>query len=129
MPEWPSNGETDWNTKMLANLAVAHDTDGNNKYPVGGAPTTVFTKYLTGILDSDSSTSIAHGVSGIDKIMAVVVLAFDTTSSNYSVSETFAASVASSTYRVRFDATNIFITGVGSGLQGQKYRIKIDYIL
>lgn len=28
---WPANGETDWNTKMLAYLAIGHNTDGKHK--------------------------------------------------------------------------------------------------
>lgn len=28
MANWPANGEEDWNTKMLANLAVSHETNG-----------------------------------------------------------------------------------------------------
>lgn len=31
MATWPASGDTDWNTKMLANLAVGHDTDGTHK--------------------------------------------------------------------------------------------------
>lgn len=30
MAEWPANGATDWNTKMLAYLAVEHATDGTH---------------------------------------------------------------------------------------------------
>ncbi len=30
MADWPANGETDWNTKMLAYLAVEHSTDGTH---------------------------------------------------------------------------------------------------
>lgn len=30
MAAWPANGETDWNTKMLAYLAVGHETDGTH---------------------------------------------------------------------------------------------------
>lgn len=28
---WPANGETDWNTKMLAYLAIGHNTDGTHR--------------------------------------------------------------------------------------------------
>jgi hypothetical protein len=28
--EWPANGDPDWNTKMLANLAVEHTTEGKH---------------------------------------------------------------------------------------------------
>lgn len=31
MATWPANGDTDWNTKMLAYLAVEHETDGTHK--------------------------------------------------------------------------------------------------
>lgn len=30
MAEWPASGNTDWNTKMLAYLAVEHNTDGTH---------------------------------------------------------------------------------------------------
>ncbi len=32
MAEWPANAETDWNTKMLAYLAVEHNTDGTHDF-------------------------------------------------------------------------------------------------
>ena len=31
MAEWPASGVTDWNTKMLAYLAISHETDGTMK--------------------------------------------------------------------------------------------------
>ena len=31
MANWPANGETDWNTKMKANIDVGHDSDGTHK--------------------------------------------------------------------------------------------------
>ncbi len=31
MATWPANAETDWNTKMLAYLAIGHDSDGTHK--------------------------------------------------------------------------------------------------
>jgi hypothetical protein len=31
MADWPANGDTDWNTKMLAYLAIEHNTDGTHK--------------------------------------------------------------------------------------------------
>ena len=30
MATWPANAETDWNTKMLAFLAIGHDVDGTH---------------------------------------------------------------------------------------------------
>lgn len=31
MATWPANADTDWNTKMLAYLAIEHNTDGTHK--------------------------------------------------------------------------------------------------
>ncbi len=31
MANWPASGDTDWNTKMLAYLAIEHETDGTHK--------------------------------------------------------------------------------------------------
>jgi hypothetical protein len=31
MADWPANGDTDWNTKMKANIDVGHDSDGTHK--------------------------------------------------------------------------------------------------
>lgn len=31
MAEWPANGDTDWNAKMLQYLAIEHNTDGTHK--------------------------------------------------------------------------------------------------
>lgn len=31
MAEWPANADTDWNTKMKANIDVGHDSDGTHK--------------------------------------------------------------------------------------------------
>jgi len=82
MATWPANGTTDWNTAMLAYLAVEHNTDGthkaNAKYaPIDSTDTKIFTKYLTGTLDADSSTSVAHGVADFDKIRSFTTMAYD----------------------------------------------------
>jgi len=50
MATWPANGDTDWNTAMLAYLAVEHNTDGTHK---------VYSAYTT--LDSENNTMVkAH---------------------------------------------------------------------
>lgn len=55
MATWPANGATDWNTLMLAYLAVEHNTDGTHKAAAlsdGGTTTTT---------DSESNTLLkAH---------------------------------------------------------------------
>jgi len=102
--------------------------DDNVVGVLNGSPTTIFRKYFTGTLESDANTNVAHGITGIDNILHVSVLAFDSGPGTYSVSEIFESAVLDSSYRVRFDATNIIITSVGADVQGQKYRIKIDHI-
>lgn len=136
MAEWPANGVTDWNTKSLAYLAVEHNTDGThdihdaeggyNQVDVNGTKTNVYTKYFTGNLDADSTTSVAHGVTA-SNILAVSVICYDDNTSSYRVSEAFYSEQPTITFYVFYGATNITIEGVGSALQGNAYRIKIDY--
>jgi len=47
--QWPANGATDWNTKMLAYLAVEHKTDGKHDITDGGSPT---------LLDSEANAML-----------------------------------------------------------------------
>ncbi len=139
MATWPSSGDTDWNTKMLAYLAIEHNTDGTHdihdteggyaQVDVDGTKTNVYTKYLTGTLDADSETSVAHGVTGIDNILSVSVMLYDDVAAMYRVEEMFAVAAANNSFFARFDATNIVIGTVGANFQGNNYRIKIDYIL
>lgn len=131
MATWPANGETAWNTKMLAYLAIEHNTDGTHavKWPVDGTGTRIFTKYLTGTLDADSATDVAHGIAGIDNIYHCSILVFDGTVNVYRVYEQFNSGDANKSLTVTLDGTNVIFSGVGAHLQGEKYRIKIDYIV
>lgn len=109
---------------------LMHDAEGSfNNADVNGTKTKVYTKYLTGTLDADDSTSVAHGIADVDKILSVTVLPWNSNDSWYMVSETYTAASANSAYVAVCDATNVIIGGVGSYLQGQKYRIKIDYLI
>lgn len=126
MATWPANGDTDWNTKSLAYLAVSHTTTGYHKFDVNGTLTDVRTKYLTGTLDADSETSVAHGVT-VTNILHVSVICYNDDSSVYLASEMNAAAYSGYEFKVQYDATNIIITGVGSYQQGNAYKIKIDY--
>lgn len=94
---------------------------------VNGSIVPVFTKYLTGITDNDSETIKAHGITGIDNILAVSFSVFGSTA--YAVGDFRQANSATSIYQVSYDGTNVIIAAVGSTFQGNKYRIKIDYIL
>jgi len=140
MATWPANGDTDWNTKMLAYLAVEHNTDGTHdmhdatggymQVDVDGVKTNVYTKYLTGSLDADATTTVAHGVtSALTKIISVTTLVYDDANAKFRVGEFRLAESAAVAYSVMFDATNITFALVGANCQGNAYRIKIDYIL
>ena len=113
-------------TKKYVDDTVGHDGDGYILRDVAGTPTKVYVKYLTGTLDSDSSTSVAHGVTAAN-ILHVSVIAYDNSDGVYLAQELFFGSSSTRTFWVKYDATNIVIDGVGSSLRGQVYRIKIDY--
>ena len=93
-----------------------------------GAVQQVFTKYFTGNLDGDSSTSVAHGVT-VAKILAVSVICLNFGNSVYWVSEAHGPESATVAFHVFYDATNIKIENVGSALQGNAYRIRMDYTI
>lgn len=126
MATWPANGDTDWNTKSLAYLAVSHTTTGYHKFDVNGTLTDVRTKYLTGTLDADSQTNIAHGVT-VGNILSVSGVAYDDNYAVYVVSDHGGVANADHSFQLRYDTTNIQFANVGQYLQGNSYRIRIDY--
>lgn len=95
---------------------------------VNGSIDTVFTKYLTDTLGAGSSINIAHGISGIDNILAISISVFNGSSGEYTVYEQFNSGSGAISLTVSYDGTNIILSGIGSNLQGQKYRIKVNYI-
>lgn len=96
---------------------------------VNGTSTKVYTKYLTGTLDADATTNVAHGVADVAKILSVTAMCYDDNQSVYCGADRYIGSDTNRCYRLSYDATNIIITQVGSYLQGNAYRIKIDYYL
>ena len=95
---------------------------------VNGTPTKVYTKYLTGTLDADTETIIAHGVtSGLTKILSLSG-AFGT-GTNFEVQDYSQGAFSGPQWFLLFDGANVIVTGVGANVQGQAYRIKIDYEL
>lgn len=113
-----------------ANGVLMHDAEGGfNNMDVDGTKTKVFTKYFTGTTDGDSTTTVAHGITGIDNILSVVVVVFSTNTSNYQAAEVGGAASAVNKFTPRFDGTNVIIDSVGSAMQSQKYRLKLDYVL
>ncbi|KKL55223.1 hypothetical protein LCGC14_2257540 [marine sediment metagenome] len=135
------------NPEILANwdalqtaIGAQHDFDGStqsgehvyNITVAGGATTStkVFTKYITGSLDADDSTDVTHGISGIDNILSVTVCVFEDQDSLYRVSDfRGAAEDANRSFQVSFSATVVRIGGVGTKVQGNKFRIRIDYVV
>lgn len=97
-------------------------------WPVDGTSRKIFTKYLTGTLDADASTEVAHGVTA-SKILAMSVICYNGDTFVYTVSEFRISTLAQSAFVITYDDTNIFIGDVGSDFQGNIYRIKIDYYL
>jgi len=93
---------------------------------INGTPTKVYTKFLTGNLDADAATDVAHGCV-VANILSVSVIAYDDVLTGYRVSEHFIAADADAGYTIYYDAANIKISNVGADLQGNAYRIRIEY--
>ncbi len=110
--------------------SAMHDAEnGFNNVDVDGTKTKVYTKYFTGTFDAASTKNVAHGIADVDKILHVSTAVFTTNTSNYIVHTTFSAASSTIEIQVRFDGTNVIFTAIGSTIQSQKFRIKIDYIL
>ncbi len=128
----PGGSDGTYGTEMNAFLDIEHNADGTHngsiEFPVNGSSTAILQKYFTGTLDGDTSTSVAHGLADIDKILHVSGCAFST-DGFYKVYDNQFSQVAANQFNLQFDGTNVQFNSVGANLQGQKYRIKIDYIL
>lgn len=110
--------------------SVMHDAEGGfQNADVNGTKTKVYTKYFTGTLDADSQTSVAHGITGIDNILAVSAAAFDDSGSSYGVVDYLRGASAANAWNVFYDGTNVTFDNVGANVQGNNYRIRIDYKL
>ncbi len=108
---------------------AGHDGDGYAYYDIDGVKTKVYTKYLTGNLGAGVTTNVAHGVVGIDKILDIGLTVYNSTLLAYRIIEIYLAAAASESLAVRYDGTNVRLSSIGTQYRGQKYRIKIDYIL
>lgn len=123
----PGGSDGTYGTELNEFLDVGHNSDGTLlgtggiTHPVQGANTLVFTKYFTGNTDSDSETLVAHGVSSAtDNILSVTASVFDDNNNTF-------RSPASGILDLRYDGTNVRLTSVHANLQGNAYRIKVDY--
>jgi hypothetical protein len=108
-----------------------HAGDTSGEYYVyrdlDGTPTKIYTKYLTGTLDADASTSVAHGVTGIDNILSVTVACYNSSASEYCVNYPHGAAGSVAAWHASWDGTNVIIDTAGANVQSQKYRIRVDY--
>lgn len=112
----------------LATGALHNAEGGFNNADVDGTNTLVYTKYFTGTLDADAQTDVAHGIADVDKILHVSVCVWND-SAAYLVQDFRGGASDVYTFEVSFNATNVVFAAVGATVQGEKYRIKIDYIL
>jgi hypothetical protein len=108
---------------------VTHDTEGGyNNCDINGTKTKVYTKYFTGTLDADSATAVAHG-EDFDKILHVSAMVYDDNLTEYAVSDYRLGASSGHGFQINVDATNINLDGVETYIQGNNYRIKVDYYL
>lgn len=107
--------------------SLMHDAEGGfSNLDVNGTKTKVYTKYLTGTLSAGSTVNVAHGVTAAN-ILSVTAIVNDGTS--YRVSEIFRANITNLEVAIKYDATNINFEVIGSELQENAYRIKIEYTI
>lgn len=122
--------DTDLANKKYIDDHVGHDGDGYVLRDVDGTPTKVYVKYLTGTLDADSQTEVAHGVANaLTKILHVsaTVAADDSIFRVYDYDKSSVSGAIG--WFLQWDATNVIFSGVEADHQSHSYRIKIDYIL
>ena len=107
-----------------------HDTEGGyNNCDVNGSKTKVYTKYITGTMDNDTETQVLHGVTAAN-ILHVSTIIFDGNLERYRCQEigrgSYGANPAGS-WDVHYDNTTIYLANTLSYLQGQDYKIRVDY--
>ncbi len=122
----PNKVASQQSIKAYQDNVVGHDGDGYRYCDVNGVSTQIYTKYLIGTLDADDSTSVAHGVTAAN-ILAVDIIAYNDNTSTYFAEGMYESATANSAFVVAYDATNVIIGSVGTYIQGNAYRIKIDY--
>lgn len=94
---------------------------------IDGTYEAVYTKSLSGTLDSDSQTSVPHGVADVDKIIDVFAAGYSSGNTRYVFSEFGQGTTGSEVVYFSYDATNVVFGGVGVALQGGVYRVTVRY--
>lgn len=99
---------------------------GAEIYSMSGTLEMVYTKFLSGTSDADGTTNVAHGVPNWMNIFALNV-ALKQSGTFFRTIDCLFSNVAAGAFFITYDATNIAIDGVGSSMQSQPYRIKVEY--
>jgi len=94
---------------------------------INGTKTMVYTKYLTGTLDADAQTDVAHSIDDVDKIWRTTVKVWNSVATFYGVYDNRASNLGADQFYLAVSATNVIIGAVGADYQSQKYRIGIEY--
>ena len=115
--------------KLGGTAESGFDAEGRwqNVY-VQGVKTKVYHKYFTGTTDADNQTSVAHGENW-DKILHASGNIKNTTFSLYAVYGYGDAVLVNDKFSFLFVNASILFNSVGANLQGENYRIRIDYTL
>lgn len=100
-------------------------TTGYRYCNVQGVNTKVFTKYFTGTTDADDTTNVAHNLTAV-KILAVNAI-IQNVGGTYQAFDRNLGATAVASFSLNYNATNIILGSVGSGMQSQAYRIKVEY--
>ena len=115
---------------MIPNKKYVDDqiNDKKDLHDVNDVETTIYTKYFTGTADADSSTNIAHGITNaIAKILSVNAVMYSDSVNKYMANMTGGS--VGGTFKIMYDATNIILDDVTATMQGNGYRVQVDYIL
>lgn len=117
-------------TAVASQQSVAAFAKANGHPDINGTPTAVFTKYFTGTLDSDTQTNVTHSIAGgVTKILSVSCSAFNDNTNIFVVGDIFTGASATQAVKYAWDATFVYFIDVGTLLQGNAFRVKVDYIL
>jgi len=125
------SGDISFNASAADGTAMMiNATDGYRIIDVQGTNQVVYTKYLTGTLDNDTSTTFAHGVTaGATKILCAHAIVWNGTSSQWTAQEWKRTAGGNAVFECNINNANVVFNPVGTDFQGQIYRIKIDYVL
>lgn len=108
-----------------AGIANKLYVDNGGQRLVDGTPTVVHTLYLLGDLDNDSSTSVAHGIGNVNKILSVTVMVFDDGVGRFRIDEAFVT--GSTSWSTTITNDNVIISNVGTTIRNNAFKIRIDH--